>query len=76
MKFDESEVRRKIRSKITRYRKEAGKTQEDVAKYVGKNSKTVASWEQGYSLPDIETFLKLAIYYNKSVSEMFDLDDN
>ena len=75
MKFDESEVRRKIRSKIIRYRKEAGKTQEEVAKYVGKNSKTVASWEQGYSLPDLETFLMLARFYNKSVEEMFGLDD-
>ena len=75
MKFDESEVRRKIRAKIIRYRKEAGRTQEDVAIYVGKKPKTIASWEQGYSLPDIETFLKLAKYYNKSVSEMFNIEE-
>ena len=74
MKFDDNEIRQKIRKKLIHCRREAGVTQAEVGKAVGKSPTAVASWEQGYSLPDIETYLKLIKFYDKSIEYMFNLD--
>lgn len=74
MKFDDNEIRQKIRKKLIHCRREAGATQAEVGKAVGKSPTAVASWEQGYSLPDIETYLKLTKFYDKPIEYMFDLD--
>ena len=74
MKKEDSEIRKKIRRKLIILRQEAGVTQADVGAAVGKSPTAVASWEQGYSLPDIETYLMLCKYYGKSLEYMFNLD--
>ena len=71
MKFDENAIRTAIRKRLILCRKQAGLTQEEVGKVVGKSSNAVASWEQGYSLPSLDNFLKLARFYNKSLEYMF-----
>lgn len=75
MKHEDSEIRAKIRKKLIYCRSEAGATQAEVGAAVGKSPTAVASWEQGYSLPDIETYLKLMKYYDKDIEYMFNLDD-
>ena len=74
MKLEDSEIRQKIRKKLIHCRREAGLTQAEVGKAVGKSPTAVASWEQGYSLPDIETYLRLTKLYEKSIDYMFNLD--
>lgn len=74
MKFDESIVRQRIRNRLIRCRKEAGLTQAEVGKAVGKSTNAVGSWELGYSLPDIETLLKLTKLYDKTTAYMFNVE--
>lgn len=75
MKIDDSAVRTAIRKRLVICRKEAQLTQSEVGKAVGKSPQAVACWEQGYSLPDLETFLKLARFYGKSLEYMFGEED-
>lgn len=71
MKFDDTAIRTGIRQRLILCRKEAGLTQAEVGKKVGKSPQAVASWEQGYSLPDLETFLRLTRLYEKTLEYMF-----
>lgn len=65
------EVRAIIRNRLIECRLEANLTQKEVGDIVGKKPTTVASWEQGMSLPDIETLYKLTKYYGKTLKYMF-----
>ena len=65
------EVRTIIRNRLIECRLEANLTQKEVGDIVGKKPTTVASWEQGMSLPDIETLYNLTKYYGKSLKYMF-----
>ena len=70
MKKD-SEIRATIRNRLVELRKEHNLSQTDVANLLGKSKNAVGSWEQGLSLPDIETLYKLAKYYEKSLDYMY-----
>ena len=45
-------------------------TQEEVAKEVGKTKNTIQNYENGKSVPDIETGKKLASLYGVSVDDL------
>lgn len=68
---NEKQIREIIRQNLIDLRKEKGLSQSDVAKLVGKSKNAVGSWEQGLSLPDIETLFRLAKYYEKSLDFMY-----
>ena len=68
---NESEIRETIRRNLIELRKEKGLSQTDVAQLVGKSKNAVGSWEQGLSLPDIETLYRLAKYYEKTLDFMY-----
>lgn len=70
MKTDE-EIRQCVRKKLIECRKEYKLTQTQVGEIVGKKKTTVASWEQGQTVPDIETLYRLAVYYKKTLDFMF-----
>lgn len=70
MKTDE-EIRSGIRDVLIKCRKEKGLTQEEVAVLVEKKPTTIASWEQGLSLPNVQTLYRLAEYYHKSLEYMY-----
>ena len=74
MKHDDFEIRERIRAKLVQCRKEADLTQAEVGKAVGKSSTAVASWEQGLSLPDLATYMKLAKLYGR-FDDMFNIYD-
>ena len=76
MKFDESIVRQRIRNRLIKCRKEAGLTQAEVGEKVGKSANAVGSWELGYSLPSIETLLKLTEIYDKTTAYMFNTESD
>jgi len=65
------EVRQTIRNRLIECRIEANLTQKEVGDIVGKKPTTVASWEQGMSLPDIETLYRLTKFYGKTLKFMF-----
>lgn len=70
MKTDE-EIRNDIRDVLVKLRKDNGLTQEEVAVVVEKKPTTIASWEQGLSLPNVQTLYRLAEYYHKSLEYMY-----
>lgn len=59
-----------IASHLQLLRKKEGKTQQEVANYVGVSTAAVSKWETGQSYPDIITLPKLATYYNVSIDEI------
>ena len=54
-------------SKLKMYRKQNGFSQEDIAERLGVSRQAVAKWENGESLPDIESCVKLADIYGPTV---------
>lgn len=48
---------------ITKLRKKAGYTQEEVAQKLKKAKSTIGSWEESRSEPDIETLNELLVLY-------------
>lgn len=71
MKRTDDEIRETIRQNLVNLRKENGISQSELAKIVGKSKNAVGSWEQGLSLPDIETLYWLAQYYGKTLDFMY-----
>lgn len=59
-----NELRENIRKNLIELRKKKGLSQVDIAELVEKKSSSVASWEQGISLPDVTTLYRLSLYYN------------
>lgn len=55
---------------ITRYRRQKGVTQEELASYMGVSKASVSKWETGQSYPDITFLPQLAAYFNISVDEL------
>ena len=70
----DGEVRNRVRENLIRCRLEKGLTQTEVGNIVGKAKTAVASWEQGKSLPDVDTLMKLANYYGKTMDFMYGED--
>lgn len=69
------EIRAKVRDRLVSLRIESGKTQKEIGDICGKSKTAVASWEQGQSLPDIETLYRLSLYYKKTMDYMFGADE-
>lgn len=64
----------KITLKAARVNK--GLTQEDVAKQIKKSKNTVVNYENGKSIPDIETGKALAALYGMSVDDLIFLPND
>ncbi|WP_455720301.1 helix-turn-helix domain-containing protein [Agathobacter sp.] len=60
-----------IGSVIKKYRKEAGLTQEEMAKRLGVTTPAVNKWENGNSKPDIELIAPIARLLNISIDTLF-----
>lgn len=65
------EIRNKVMNALIECRKEKGLTQVELAKSIDSKETTVASWEQGKSLPSIDMLYRLAKFYNKSIAYMY-----
>ena len=55
-------------------RKEKGLTQEELAEKFYTSSRTVSRWETGKTLPDLNTLIELADFYNVDIREIIDGD--
>jgi transcriptional regulator with XRE-family HTH domain len=56
--------------KLRRERKRRGWTQEEVAREIGCDSKTVGRWERGQTFPDLYHWQKLMKLYGKTAEEL------
>ena len=65
-------LRENIRKNLINLRKNKGMSQQDLAIFLGKKNTTVASWEQGLSLPDVTTLYKLSKYYNRMMEYLYE----
>lgn len=65
------EIRNKVTKVLYECRREKDITQAELAKSLGLKPTTIASWEQGKSLPNIQTLYRLAEYYHKSIGYMY-----
>lgn len=71
MKKD-NELRQIISKNLTLCREEKGMSQTELGKVFNKAKTTVASWEQGISLPDAALLYRIAQYYNKPIDYFFE----
>lgn len=69
--FSDDEVRKNVRARLIELRKANNLTQTEVGNIVKKSKTAVASWEQGLSIPDVETLFELSRYYGKTISYMY-----
>ncbi|MBR6771971.1 MAG: helix-turn-helix transcriptional regulator [Clostridia bacterium] len=62
----------KIGGFLKSLRKEAGKTQEEIAEIFGVSSRSVSRWENGNTMPDLGILVGLADYYKVDIREIID----
>lgn len=62
--------------RLRRLRKINGETQKEFAENFSRHYRTVQNWELDRSVPDVFTAMALAEYYNMSVEELVDGEDD
>lgn len=67
-------LRENIKNNLIALRKKHGLTQVDIAIMIDKAAPTVASWEQGKSLPDLQTLYRLSVFYKKTMEYFYEHD--
>lgn len=65
------EIRGKIKATLIQCRKERDYSQKDLAKILDSKETTIASWEQGKSLPSLDMLYRLSKLYNKPIGYMY-----
>ena len=61
-------------NRIAFLRKQKGISQTELGKQIGAAQNTVCNWENGNREPDKETYIKLAEFFEVSVSEIMGVD--
>lgn len=64
-------TKEEIGRRLKQFREERGYTQTDIAIFLDSKKTTVASWEQGKSVPDIRTAYRLLAYYHLTLDALF-----
>ncbi|HKM35855.1 MAG TPA: helix-turn-helix transcriptional regulator [Lachnospiraceae bacterium] len=65
----------KICSNISKYRKENGVTQAELAEYLGVSPQAVSKWEQEVSIPDVYLIPEIAFFFSISIDTLFGTSD-
>ena len=58
-----------IGANIRRIRLEHGETQQQLGELLGYGATTIANYESGYRLPDLETFFEIALHYRAPLED-------
>lgn len=66
-----NDMRATISQNIKTFRKAAGLTQSELAKKLGKATTSVATWEQGKSLPNPDTLYEICSVFGRDISEAY-----
>jgi transcriptional regulator with XRE-family HTH domain len=72
----DKELKQTIGKNLKKFREEKGLTQTDVAMILGSTKSTIATWEQGRAVPDIEMAHRLMLYYGKIMENLFEANEN
>ena len=64
-----------MKNSINDFRKELKLTQEDIAKKIGVTRQTINAIENNKYSPTLELAMRLAIIFDRTVEEIFQLDD-
>lgn len=64
-----------MKNNIKFFRSQFGLTQEDIAKKTGVTRQTINAIENNKYSPTLELAMRLAIIFDKSVEEVFQLED-
>lgn len=64
-----------VGKKLTKYRKELGLTQDEVAEKLYVTRQLVSKWEKGIGVPSIDCLLELCRLYQKSFEDILCLDE-
>ena len=67
---------RTLGRRLKRLRKINGETQREFAENFGRHYRTVQNWELDLSVPDVFTAMALAEYYNMTVEELVNGEDD
>ena len=65
-----------IGQNIRRIRLEHGETQQQLGTLLGYGATTIANYESGYRLPDLETFFQIALHYGASLEDFIQDPDS
>ena len=63
-------IKSTISKNITKYRKEKGLTQLELAEKLNYSDKTLSKWERGEAIPDVITLIQLAEIFETSVDQL------
>lgn len=66
----EKDVEKIISINLTELRKSRNLKQSELSAQIGYSDKTISRWENGSSIPDITTLIKLAEFYSVSLEEL------
>lgn len=68
-------MKESVINRVYELRKEAGITQEDLAKAVEVTRQTIIAIEKGNYVPSVLLSLKIARFFNKPVEEIFSINN-
>lgn len=68
-------MKESVKNRVYELRREAGVTQEDLANSVDVTRQTIIAIEKGNYIPSVLLSLKIARYFNKTVEEIFHIND-
>lgn len=71
MNKEDYELRETVRKRLIECRKGKGLSQLELSRDIETPVTTVASWEQGRSLPSIQMLYQLSRYYGKTIGYMY-----
>ena len=54
---------------IRRLRLQRGETQQELGEHLGYGATTIANYESGYRMPDLESFFAIAFHYGASLED-------
>ena len=69
-------MKTKLAENIKYYRNQMGMTQSQLAKKLNGKKSLVCNYEKGYSTPDILTVCKLAKFFDITVDELIDYQED
>ncbi len=58
-----------IGANIRRLRMAHGETQQELGDFLGYGATTIANYESGYRMPDLETFFVIALHYDATLED-------
>jgi DNA-binding XRE family transcriptional regulator len=71
----DKKTREIIAKNLKKYREERNYTQMDIAIRLNSHKTTIASWEQGRSVPDLDMAYRVMSFYNLTLDDLFKEDE-